>query len=268
MAKANLTPLPPRVKDIRGQRFGKLIVIDYTYNAGGKGTWRCQCDCGAITLVGRDKLISKHTVSCGAGRCRSRFVDITGLRAGSLIAVEFVGGPYSQWLCKCDCGKMVHREAKILKKGKWCSCGCKFNTWNKTHGKRNSKVYRAWRGVKSRCLNPLCASYDNYGARGITVCDRWLESFENFYADMGDPPSKRHSLDRINNDGNYEPGNCRWALPRVQTLNSSNTVWLTFDGRTQCLSDWAEEIGVGISTLQYRITHGWTVERALTTPVS
>jgi len=116
-----------------------------------------------------------------------------------------------------------------------------------------------------RCYNPNGTKYADYGGRGITVCDRWLK-FENFYADMGDRPEGME-IDRFpDNDGNYEPGNCRWATRPEQMRNTRANRMITFQGRTQCLTDWANEIGVGCSTICTRLARGWSLERALTTP--
>lgn len=120
--------------------------------------------------------------------------------------------------------------------------------------------------MRNRCRNPKYPMYHRYGGRGIVVCERWND-FANFFADMGPRPSPSHTLERINNDGNYEPGNVRWATTAEQNRNTGQNVLLTFGGKTQTMIDWAIELGMKYSTLQSRIWKGWTVERALTTPV-
>jgi len=122
--------------------------------------------------------------------------------------------------------------------------------------------------MKSRCLNPHVPQYPNYGGRGVTVCDAWSDSFETFLADMGRRPSPAHSLDRINVDGNYEPSNCRWATNLQQQRNHRKNRRITFRGETKCLSEWAESIGLGRSTLSKRFLAGWDVERALMEPLN
>jgi hypothetical protein len=123
--------------------------------------------------------------------------------------------------------------------------------------------------MKARCENTNTRSYPNYGGRGISVCTRWRDSFETFLADMGPRPSSTHSIDRIDNEGNYEPGNCRWATVDIQANNKRRTIVLTFDGRTQPLTAWASEVGIARDTLNARLrSYGWDVERALTTPVT
>jgi len=133
------------------------------------------------------------------------------------------------------------------------------------YGERRTKAYRAWASMKSRCLNPAHPAYPRYGGRGVTVCDRWLNSFENFRDDMGHPPNGM-TLERIDNNRGYEPGNCKWADWDEQQSNRRDNVWLTFEGRTQTASQWAREVGIKATTISHRILRGWSAERALTTP--
>lgn len=124
----------------------------------------------------------------------------------------------------------------------------------------------AWHSLKNRCGNPNSSRYSRYGGRGITVCERWF-SFENFLADMGPRPSAEHSIDRIDVNGNYEPSNCRWATAAEQSRNTSRNQWLTLNGKTQCLSDWAKEIGITISTLRERMDRDWSNDQILRPPM-
>lgn len=133
------------------------------------------------------------------------------------------------------------------------------------HAGIKSAEYRAWKGMNTRCYNPNRIDYDRYGGRGITVCERWW-SFENFLADMGEKPSPRHSIERRNNDGNYEPDNCYWATRREQNINTRRNHPLVLNGRTQLITDWAQELGIHHMTLYRRLESGWSVERTLTTP--
>jgi hypothetical protein len=120
----------------------------------------------------------------------------------------------------------------------------------------------------ARCERPSNPSYANYGARGIKVCPRWRNSFEAFYADMGPRPGTGYSIERINCYGDYEPSNCCWILMERQNANRSTSVKLTYNGKTQCMADWAREMGIRRDTLRYRLQRGWSVEKALTTPVT
>lgn len=126
--------------------------------------------------------------------------------------------------------------------------------------------YLVWQGMKTRCYNPNAIAYPLYGGRGIKVCATWRDSFKQFIHDMGPRPSKKHQLDRIDNDGDYCPENCRWATAKVNNRNRGNAVYLEFKGKRKHIRDWAKEIKINISTLEYRIVRGWTVARALTTP--
>ena len=132
----------------------------------------------------------------------------------------------SQWWVKCDCGSIFTCGASLLRTGKTQSCGClarevrvQNGKRKRTHGGTGTGEFIVWGGMKSRCFNPKATSYDRYGGRGITVCDRWKNDFASFLSDVGNRPSPRHELDRIDPDGNYEPGNVRWVLPDIQTHN-------------------------------------------------
>lgn len=193
--------------------------------------------------------------------------DLTGKVFGRLTALSFIKG--GKWLCQCECGRETAIWTSSLIKGLTKSCGC---TWHavsgrKTHGLTESAEYKVWCGVKRRCLNKNEKAYKRYGARGITICDRWKDSFENFLADMGQRPSAAHEIDRIDNDGNYEPCNCRWLEKAKQAQNRSSNHTVSYQGRTLCLMEWERETGIGWGTIKHRLTHGWSVEAALTTPV-
>ncbi len=131
-----------------------------------------------------------------------------------------------------------------------------------------TSTYTAWCAMKSRCYSPTSTSYDNYGAKGITVCTRWRDSFENFLQDIGEKPNKTYSIERINNAKGYFPENCRWATASEQNRNYGRNVFITYAGRRQCLADWANELAINKATLRYRLKAGWTVDDAFKLPVS
>ena len=131
-------------------------------------------------------------------------------------------------------------------------------------GNQKSPTYKTWRGMKTRCTNPGNASYKNYGAKGISYCKRW-ETFANFLEDMGVRPEGM-TLDRIDRTKDYGPNNCRWANRREQTLDRGCTVWIEYQGRTQCLTDWALELNLNLTTLKERLKQNWSIEKAFTTP--
>lgn len=118
-----------------------------------------------------------------------------------------------------------------------------------------------------RCFNPDAPEYRNYGARDITVCERWRNSFEAFYSDIGPRPTKNHSIERINNSGDYSPENCRWATQKEQSRNKRNNRFLTYKGETLSMVEWAERLGMSYSVLNNRMFYNWPIERALTEPV-
>ena len=164
------------------------------------------------------------------------FIDLAGRKYARLDVMSYAGkkGKKPQWLCHCECGRTTVVQSSHLKSGNTSSCGCSRSA----RGMTGSRERRTWSAMKTRCYNKNWHAYENYGGRGIAICDRWLESFESFYADMGDKPTPNHSIDRINNDGNYEPDNCRWATSseqnrnqRMSTRNTSGVKGVHWDER-------------------------------------
>jgi len=168
------------------------------------------------------------------------------------------------WVCKCICGKKIVVRGTTLRYvgNKSQSCGCKHKEIITTHGKTRTKVYKAWDSMKSRCSNETDCNYDGYGGRGIKVCKRW-QKFESFYEDMGEPTTKTHSLDRIDNDGDYEPSNCRWATATQQQNNTRNNRLISYKGETKTAAQWARVAGVKYITFFGRINRGVPMELAL-----
>lgn len=196
--------------------------------------------------------------------------DLTGRRFHFLVVLRRAENAYRKvrWLCQCDCGKTCVVVSQKLLESRTKSCGCYrviAGYRPKTHGmggmgtgKKRLRVYEIWKGMIQRCKNPNEAAYKYYGGRGISVCERW-KLFVNFYEDMGDPPPGT-SLDRIDVNGNYEQGNCRWADINTQNNNKRNTLQISAFGRTQTLSDWGREFGVNRDSLDSAWRKEGTIE--------
>jgi hypothetical protein len=174
------------------------------------------------------------------------------------------------WPVACDCGANGLVAATYLVKGESTSCGCAqreysrrhASTLNLTHGKSNTPTFKSWKSMLDRCTRPTDRYYWIYGGAGITVCTRWL-SFQNFLEDMGErPPGK--TLDRWpDNNGNYEPGNCRWATPKEQSRNKRTNIQVTANGQTKCVAEWCDELGIPRGRVYERIGGGWSPLQAL-----
>ncbi len=221
------------------------------------------CKIGAFV---RKDGVGKLCRSCKARtNIGKRFIDITGLKNGRLLVLKISHqiGKKFYWECLCDCGKTAIVNGSNLRINKTQSCGC----INKSqHGLSQSSTYRSWRAMIKRCYDENNNRYKLYGGNGITVCERWLTSLDNFIEDMGIRP-KNHSLDRIDNIKFYEPLNCRWATNKIQSNNRSNNYLITAFGQTKTLTQWAEEVGIGWSTIRQRIQrNSWTAEEALSIP--
>lgn len=199
--------------------------------------------------------------------------NVTGQRFGKLIVnrpqlvrTRYKSGTIKplKYVCLCDCGKSSSVTYDNLVTGNSRSCGCGMLESRVTHGMTKTSEFMAWCGMRSRCMDTNNKKYPRYGGRGILVCARWLDSFEAFYNDIGPRPSDKHSIDRIDNDGNYEPGNCRWATSFQQSRNRSGLHRVKFQGKTMSVSEWAERTGIRRSVLYNRFRNGWSARRALT----
>lgn len=170
------------------------------------------------------------------------------------------------WLCKCECGTVKAFNARALLRNLPQSCGCFDPRLRHGHAGQQSPEYMTWVDMKRRCSDASRPNYRRYGGRGVTVCERWLDSFESFLSDMGLRPSGKHSIDRIDNNGNYEPGNCRWATCGEQSRNMASNNNLTLDGETLCVTDWAAKAPVTRQAVTQRIRRGWQPKEAITVP--
>jgi hypothetical protein len=198
-------------------------------------------------------------------------VDLTGQRFGRLTVIRRgQNGSRGEvrWWCECSCGKScVLVFGFSLRGGDTKSCTCLTRERFLSHGRSSSPEHKAWIALKQRCSNPKLSSYPYYGGRGIRVCERWMNSFENFLTDMGPRPSAEHSIDRLDVNGNYEPSNCIWSDPRQQARNKRNSLLVAHNGETLHINEWSERTGINPATLRKRLlTLSWTPKRAFETP--
>lgn len=273
--------------DLTGQRFGRLVVVEKDVpriTSGGiyKTMWICKCDCGNVTSCDSQKLRRGHTTSCGCvvHENKGRFKDITGQRFGRLTVIRFLPRaerehPRRTWLCRCDCGNEIQVAAAKLISGHTTSCGCAvvdhIANVNKKYRHTNKRLYSVWKSMNARCHNPKAFGYKSYGGRGITICDEWSEynedGYETFYdwaVDNGydfDAKVNDCTIDRVDVNGNYEPGNCRWVTNKVQQNNRRDSVKYEYHGESHTMSEWAEILGVKYSRLRYHIrSRGESIE--------
>lgn len=204
------------------------------------------------------------------------FTDLSGQKFHRLTVVSYAGKSPNKmftFLCRCDCGTEKVFRGNHLVRGEVKSCGCyrretsaaKIRLISTTHGHAadgKSPTYESWTAMKARCGDVKHPAFHRYGGRGIMICDRW-SIFENFLEDMGERPEGK-TLDRKENDLGYSKDNCQWSTGKVQSRNRSNNHVITHDGKTMCLSEWAERVGIKKTTIRERLRRGWTANDALT----
>lgn len=204
-----------------------------------------------------------------------KFIDLTGQKFGKLTVDKYVGKDkwgHSRWSCKCDCENETIVLGKNLKRGNVKSCGCLVLKHGHTRTGKQSKTYMAWHDMLQRCNNPNKINYKDYGGRDkpITVCERWSNKemgFKNFLEDVGKIP-KNLTIDRINNEGNYEPNNWKLSTMVEQSKNKRNNIMIPLDGKFLCLKDYCKEKNLNYNTISNRINEsGWSIEKALNTPI-
>jgi hypothetical protein len=195
--------------------------------------------------------------------------NLTGTKVGRLLVLEYKGK--NMWFCRCDCGKEKLIRTDCLKKETTKSCGClnrELAAQNKKiHGMSKTPIYKVYRGIKSRCFNKNIKEFFYYGNRGISVCDGWLgvNGFESFYIwAMSSGYRAGLTLERINNNGNYEPDNCTWATMKTQCNNTRHNRFITYNGRTQTYTQWETELGYTRGIISSRVKKGWSIEEIMT----
>jgi hypothetical protein len=198
-------------------------------------------------------------------------MDLSKQKFGRLQPISsFHDGKMRRWNCVCDCGKTTTSRCHDLVRGNSTSCGC-LNAENRLkgvtkHGMSYTRQYGIWHALFDRCYRPACPGYKDYGARGITICDRWKESFENFWEDMKDGYADDLTIERKDSNGNYEPSNCRWATRMEQQNNRRSNRRYTALGFTGTAAEWGRRVGLPKETIISRIKGGWSVEKAVTEP--
>lgn len=204
-------------------------------------------------------------------------IDLTGQRFGRLVALrhEATPGAKTFWFCRCDCGKEVLVGYGELKSGNTRSCGClrketaseHLREITRKHGMFGTRLYHIWDSMKARCYNKNHAAYKNYGGRGISVCKDWRKNFESFYKWAIENGYQEHlTIDRIDNNGDYCPQNCRWATYLEQAENRRSTIFLTVLGETKTISEWSAETGISKSCIRYRLKTGWPEDKIFSNP--
>jgi len=184
-----------------------------------------------------------------------KLIDITGKKFHKLLVIEYAGRnrTSAQWLCLCDCGNKVIVVGNKLRSGHTKSCKCNqkeaVKKMAETHGMTNSPEYGSWRSMRERCNNPNNIGYKDYGAKGITVCERWQSSFENFLKDMGKKPTTKHTVDRKDFTKGYSPENCKWATYLEQGSNIRRNVYIEYNGERLIIAHWARKFGINPSTI-------------------
>lgn len=216
--------------------------------------WKCQCDCGKTTICFSANLRSGKAKSCGC----AMYQDLSGRKFGRLTVVSLAEKRkgFYYWNCKCECGNEVVIKAGYLTNGDTKSCGClyKERSSSKKHGYRRTRLYGIWCAIKTRCCNNKFKEYHNYGGRGIAICEEWKDNFQVFYDwAMANGYAENLTIDRFDNDGNYEPSNCRWITTKQNSRNRSNNVFLTVNGETKCVAEWCEVIPIKSSTAYWWI---------------
>lgn len=268
--------------DLTGKRFGKLTVIEYSHserslNGSTKAIWKCQCDCGKEVEVPAGALRSGHVKSCGCLKHEHsyNFEDLTGMTYGRLYVLGINrkgrnGKIYYD--CICECGNYSVVSASDLKQGHTKSCGCFQRESSKerhtTHGLSYSKVRMLWRNMISRCECEDNKEYHNYGGRGIEVCREWhnLDTFATWAYENGFDEQKGRSeqtIDRIDNNGNYCPENCRFTDMVTQSNNKRNNRRIICGRETHTLAEWSKITGINRTTISARLNSGMSEEEAL-----
>lgn len=265
--------------DIIGKKFNRLTAIKRVYDCGNGVRYLFKCDCGNEKVILKNAVVSGKTKSCGCisnekvkERC---FKDLSGQRFGRLVALDyFHKGKRVYWKCCCDCGNNTEVQSSKLLSGNTISCGCyreehlkDIGDINKTHEKSRTRIYTIYQQMKARCYKKYSPKYMSYGGRGISICEEWLgeNGFQNFYEwSMKNGYSDSLSIDRMDNDGNYEPSNCRWATRKEQANNRRTSRYINVDEEKMTVSMFADKFHIkSKSFITRRLDKGYGYKRIL-----
>lgn len=249
-------------ESLTGKKFGKLTAHEREHRKGRQTYYRCTCECGNEKWVRKDKLIGKITLSCGC----IKYPNIIGKTFGRLTAIErIVINNKGHHICNCNCGNRKVVQTYLLVNGYVKSCGCIVQ--EKSDNKyTDTRLYSIYKGMKSRCYQENSVNYSRYGGRGITICEEWLTSYFSFqdWAITNGYESSL-SIDRIDNDGDYEPNNCRWSNAKEQARNTRRNIKVEYKGEERTLSEIAELTGLSASVIRYRHKHNIDFDEPLKT---
>lgn len=257
--------------DLTGKNFGRLTALRKVNN----NKWLCRCDCGNMVEVITSNLTRGHTTSCGCYRNEIKPFynrkDLTGMKFGRLEVLERLGGSPTEYLCLCSCGNTVVVRGGNLSSGNTKSCGCMRD--EAIHSPRSDQLYKTrlhsiWDGMKLRCYRKKDIGWKWYGEKGVKVCEEWKDNFRNFYEwAISHEYKEGLTIDRIDSNGNYSPDNCRWATMKEQQNNRKSNRKVTYKGETKTATQWAEQYGLSLSVVVWRLNHWDDLDAVFHKPV-
>lgn len=266
-----------KIVDLSNKKFGMLTVISYVYSKNRHAYWLCKCECGKSKITNSSQLRSGKVKSCGCLikiTSLMKYKDYTNKKFNNLRAIKFVKRERNVtfWMFKCDCGNETVLNINGVVNGHIKNCGCKRSIRCKKsatdHGLSDTRLYRIFRGMKTRCYNANSKDYNRYRARGINICKEWLENFTNFYNwSMSNGYKDDLTIDRIDFNGNYCPDNCRWVDLKIQNNNRCSNKFITFDNKTYTISEWSEIINIPRKILEYRLRNFDSIDKAFKTSI-
>lgn len=270
-----------KVEDYIGKKYGHLTVIGQAPRTNAhSNSFQFRCDCGNIIVAQPARILSGHKSSCGkceyANRTLRPVADIESLIGQkknmlTVIGIADKSPADKRWkiICRCECGNTATITPDQFNRGVIKSCGClRCRPGSKADGKAKHPLYGTWNQMMGRCYRPKNIHYDRYGGRGIKVCQEWHDfwKFVRWSDSVGGRP-RGAEIDRIDNDGDYCPENCRWVSRKQQMNNTSYNVKITYNGQTKTLKEWSEELEIPYTAICHRYQRGWSVERMLIEPV-